>query len=139
MLSHLVYVSARQPHCTEEEIQKILASCKSNNSSLDITGVLLYSDTHFVQYLEGNYKNIMGLYDKIKLDDRHKNAVLISSSPIKERSFPSWQMGSKKFDDKSIDYLTDVADSEKTLFSDILSGKEQNGNKALSLVKKFFK
>jgi hypothetical protein len=139
MLSQLVYVSVRKSICTEEEIQKILAACKKNNAGLDITGVLLYSDTNFVQYLEGEYKQIIGLYDKIKSDDRHKNFVLITSSPIKERSFPSWQMGAKKFDNDTIEYQTEMSASDKDTFKSILSGKNQDGNNALVLMKKFFK
>ncbi|MEQ9165113.1 MAG: BLUF domain-containing protein, partial [Fulvivirga sp.] len=48
MLSQLVYVSNRKPNCTEEEIEKILASCKKNNPPLNITGILLYSDKKFI-------------------------------------------------------------------------------------------
>lgn len=139
MLSHLVYVSTRTPKCTEVEIEKILASCKKNNHDIGITGVLLYSDTNFVQYIEGEYKTIITLYDKIKTDSRHKNPVLISSAPITERSFPSWQMGSKTFDLASIEYQTDISAEDKAIFKSILSGKSQEGNKALTLMKQFFK
>ncbi len=139
MLSHLVYVSTRTPICTDAEIQKILASCTKNNSSLDITGVLLYSNTNFVQYIEGEYQGIISLYDKIKNDDRHKSAVLISSAPINERSFPSWQMGSKKIDTSTIEFQTTMHDADKKIFNEILAGKNQEGNKALLLIKKFFK
>lgn len=138
MLSHLVYVSNRTPKCTEEEVKKILAACKKNNAGIDITGVLLYSPTHFVQYLEGDYKEIMGLYDRIKKDDRHKNATLITSSPIASRTFPSWQMGAKKLDE-SIDFKTDMSSEDRTLFAGILEGKAQEGNRAMTLMKKFFK
>lgn len=139
MLSHLVYVSSRKPNCTQEEIEKILASCQKNNAGIDITGVLLYSDTHFVQYIEGEYKIIISLYDKIKTDNRHKNPVLITSAPIQSRSFPSWQMGAKKFDAKKIEYSTAISESEKQIFHAILQGKNQEGNKALVLMQKFFK
>lgn len=139
MLSQLVYVSARKPSCTEEEIQKILAACKRNNSDKDITGVLLYSGTHFVQYLEGDYRKIVSLYDSIKTDNRHKNVVMICSSPIQERSFPSWQMGAKKFEENAIEYQTEMDPSEKLAFRSILAGSEQQGNRAVSIMKKFFK
>lgn len=138
MLSHLVYVSNRRPNCSEEEIGKILSACKKNNAGLDITGVLLYSDTHFVQYLEGEYKEIIGLYDRIKGDSRHKNPVLITSAPIQKRLFPSWQMGSKKLAE-SIDFRTDITVSDKNLFQDILAGKAQEGNRAFQLIEKVFK
>jgi len=139
MLSHLVYVSTRTPKCTETEIQKILASCNKNNSGLDVTGVLLYSRTNFLQYIEGEYNTIFDLYDKIKTDDRHKNSALISSSPISERSFPSWQMGSKTFDLETVEYLTEISPADKVVFREILAGKSQSGNKAQTLIKKFFK
>jgi hypothetical protein len=139
MLSQIVYVSVRKPNCTEAEIEKILDSCKKNNGQVDITGVLLYSETQFIQYLEGAYREIIGLYDKIKLDDRHKNISLIASAPIKVRTFPSWQMGVKKFDTQSIEFKTDIDHSGKELFNAILSGKNQEPDKAVALIKKFFK
>jgi hypothetical protein len=139
MLSHLIYVSNRAQNCTQAEIEKILESCKKNNFKYDITGVLLYSNTKFVQYIEGEYKEIMGLYDRIKGDPRHTNAVLLTSSPISERSFPSWQMGAKKFDTASIDFKTSVNEGDKIVFESILSGKKAEDNKAIALMKKFFK
>ncbi len=139
MLSHLVYVSVRNSTCTDEEIQKILDSCNRNNGGIDVTGVLLYSGSHFVQYLEGDYKTIMALYDKIKGDDRHKNVVLITTGKIENRLFPSWQMGSKPFSGSDVKFNTEISNEETKLFQKILSGEAQEGNKALNLMKKFFK
>ena len=138
MLSQLVYVSNRKPTCTNEEIDKILQSCKKNNPSLNITGVLLYSDTKFIQLVEGDSKVIMTLYDKIKTDARHSNVMMISYGPIKERAFPSWHMGSKQMPGKDVDFKTDISAEDKTVFDNVLSGKEENGQKVLNLLKKFF-
>ncbi|MCX2743208.1 BLUF domain-containing protein [Mangrovivirga sp. M17] len=137
MLSHLVYLSKRTPNCTNEEIDKILQSCNKNNKEFDLTGVLLYSDKQFVQYLEGEYNEIFGLYDKIKDDPRHNQIVLITSGPIENRAFPSWQMGAKKMDFDSIEFQTYMSPSEQADFKKILEGQENNN--ALTLVKKFFK
>lgn len=46
MLSHLIYISNREKECTDQEIDKILASCQENNRHDDITGVLLLSLIH---------------------------------------------------------------------------------------------
>jgi hypothetical protein len=138
MLSQLVYVSNRKPNCTEAEIEKILASCKKNNPGLDITGILLYSDTKFIQMVEGSSKTITELYDKIKLDNRHSNPMMISFSPIKDRAFPSWHMGSKKIKDAEVDFKTSITAEDKNLFNNILNGREENGTKVLGLLKKFF-
>jgi hypothetical protein len=139
MLAQIVYVSARKPLCTEEEIQKILASCQKNNSKINITGVLLYSNSQFIQYLEGEYNQIMELYDKIKLDSRHKNTVLISSGPIKARSFPSWHMGAKEFDSERLSFQTQITSEDKAVFTSILAGQHAAADKSTALIKKFFK
>lgn len=137
MLSNLVYVSVRKPICTDAEIQKILEVAQTNNQSLDITGVLLYSSTHFVQYLEGDYDEIFGLYEQIKSDDRHKNVVLVTSSTIRERFFPSWQMGGKQYN--SVEYLTSLNEEEQSVFQDILSGKAEEKNSIFGMIKKIFR
>jgi Sensors of blue-light using FAD len=138
MLSQLVYVSNRKPNCTEQEIEKILTSCKNNNPPLNITGVLLYSDTKFIQLVEGEYKVINGLYDKIKTDPRHEQVRLITMGPIREKAFPSWHMGARKMADNEVDFKTDISIEDKEIFNSLLSGREENGVKVLSLLKKFF-
>lgn len=139
MLSQLVYVSNRKQTCTEKEIDKILDSCKRNNPSLGITGVLLYSEMKFIQLVEGDAKLIMELYDKIKQDPRHSSPILISYGPIKEKAFPSWHMGSKNISKNEVEFKTDISSEDKAVFNNILSGKEDNDQKVLNLLKKFFK
>lgn len=139
MLSQLVYVSSRKNNCSPEEIRKILSSCEKNNPPLNITGVLLYSDNKFIQLVEGEPKVLKGLYDKIKEDDRHKNCVMISYAPVKERSFPNWHMGSKKLGDDKVNFNTKINSAEKKLFENIIAGKEENSERVLQLISKFFK
>ncbi|MEP6737645.1 MAG: BLUF domain-containing protein [Chryseolinea sp.] len=138
MLSQLVYVSNRKSICTEEEIKKILASCEKNNPPLHITGVLLYSDTKFIQMVEGESAVITELYDKIKLDNRHSNTRMISYGPIKEKSFPSWHMGARKIAGSAVDFKTTISKEDQDIFDSMLDGREENGLKVLSLLKKFF-
>ena len=138
MLSQLIYVSNRKPACTQEEIDKILLSCEKNNPPLKITGVLLYSDTKFIQLVEGDAKVIVALYDKIKTDTRHSNPIMISYGPIKEKSFPSWHMGTKNIANDEVNFRTNITADDKATFNKILSGKEEDGQKVLSILKKFF-
>jgi hypothetical protein len=138
MLSQLVYVSNRKTNCTAEEIEKILASCKQNNPPLNITGVLLYSEVKFIQLVEGDAKVIMNLYDKIKKDPRHSNVMMISYNPIKEKSFPSWHMGTRDISKTDVLFKTDISAEDKKVFTEILGGKEENGQKVLNLLKRFF-
>ncbi|HEX6223694.1 MAG TPA: BLUF domain-containing protein [Chryseolinea sp.] len=138
MLSQLVYVSNRKSSCSAEEIDKIIESCKRNNPPLGITGVLLYSEKKFIQLVEGDAKLIMNLYDKIKKDPRHSNAIMISYNPIAEKSFPSWHMAKRDITNTDLQFKTDISDDDKKVFNVILSGKEESGQKVLNLLKKFF-
>ncbi len=139
MLSHLVYISRLTPKCTDSEIEKILASSRKNNPELEVTGVLLYSDTHFLQYIEGDYKKLIALYDKIKEDDRHKNAVMLANGPIKERSFPSWQMGSKKVNEKEIQLKSEMSEEDKRNFLALFSDEQSENTRAREIIERFFK
>lgn len=108
-----------------------------NNPSKDITGVLLHSDDYFIQYLEGD-KDIIKLYDQIKGDARHKNVVLLSYGPLKERVFPSWHMGYKNLPKERIDFLTAGNESDKALFKSMIKGEISSGVNAINLLVKFF-
>lgn len=138
MLSQLVYVSNRKTSCTSAEIEKILHSCQINNASLDITGVLLYSNTKFIQYLEGDSRELKELYDKIKGDTRHEKAMIISYGPIKSKEFPSWQMAAKEVSANQVQYRTDISPEDKKVFNHLLIGNQQTASSVLTLLKKFF-
>lgn len=140
MLSQLVYVSNRNKNnSSENEIESILEACKRNNPDLGITGALLYSNQKFLQLVEGKNDVVMGLYDKIKKDSRHQNCVMLSYTPIKEKTFPSWHMGSKKINTNEIDYKTNISAEDKLIFSKLLSGTETDGSKTKEIIQKFFK
>jgi len=135
MLVHLLYVSTRTKVCTDDQIQNILSSCKKNNSPLLITGLLLYSDTTFVQYVEGDPKLLLALYDKIKEDERHENVRLISLGVIQGRIFPNWYMGNKKMSLTDIDYITDMTVDDKAKVEDILTGNTTHTVKVQEILK----
>ena len=136
-LYQLIYTSVRKQNCDDSEIEKILDACKRNNPSKDITGVLLHSEKHFIQYLEGS-KDIIQLYDLIKEDSRHSNAVLLGYAPLKERVFPSWHMGYKSLTRNQIDFLTEGNPNDKKVFQSIITGQAQNDSSAINLLVKFF-
>ena len=136
-LYQLVYTSTKNKSCDEKEIQKILESCKKNNPSKEITGVLLHSDEHFIQYLEGS-KDIINLYDLIKNDSRHSRPVLLSYGLLKERIFPTWHMGYKNISRDKIDFLTEGNIAEKKIFESLIKGEKPNEIAAINLIVKFF-
>ncbi len=138
MNSYLVYVSKRAASCTDDEIQNILNACERNNTHSDATGVLLYSDKKFIQYLEGDYRKITSLYDKIKTDSRHEDVILIQMGQTSDRLFPSWQMGAKRIDENEVDFHGTLDTAEAGRFRDILNGKVQTDHKSVDVIRKFF-
>ncbi|HYF01908.1 MAG TPA: BLUF domain-containing protein, partial [Patescibacteria group bacterium] len=106
MIHYLIYVSVRKSVCTDAEIEKILHSSVHNNSIQDITGVLLYSDIHFVQYLEGSEMSLKTCYEKIEQDVRHKFPKIIETGEIEERVFLGWNMGVRRFTPNNFEFRT---------------------------------
>ncbi len=137
MLVQLMYTSKRSANCTEAEIEKILASSVKNNPEIGATGLLLYSDTKFVQYVEGERLKIMPLYDKIKKDTRHYDTVLMSLSLVKERLFPNWHMGGRLTSEDNIEYISNITREEKMIYDNVLEGSEETGKKIQRLLEKF--
>ncbi|MDO1450991.1 BLUF domain-containing protein [Rhodocytophaga aerolata] len=138
MLAQLVYVSSRKSTCSDQEIEKILSACQKNNPHVEATGVLLYSKDKFIQYLEGDSKQLLSLFDKIKQDSRHEQVRMISYGPIKEKAFPSWHMATKQLSKSEVEYKTHISIEDKKIFHQLLKGQQQEGSKVLSLLKQFF-
>lgn len=135
-LYKLIYSSTRQPTCTSEDIENILESCKRNNPGKNVTGVLLHSNHKFIQYIEGSSEEVIGLYDRIKDDKRHKNVVMLSYAPVSERVFPSWHMGYRNVDE--VKFQSDISDEDKQVFEAMISREKQEDDLGISLLKKFF-
>ncbi|MGB7342580.1 MAG: BLUF domain-containing protein [Pirellulaceae bacterium] len=92
-LVQLVYASATSVPFSDEELEILLERARQNNSSLDVTGVLLFVDGTFFQVLEGEPDVVHALYEKIQLDQRHNNVLVLAEREITERNFGQWSMG----------------------------------------------
>jgi hypothetical protein len=137
MLAHLSYVSRRTQLCTEQEIERIFASATYHNPSLEVTGVLIYSDEKFFQYVEGEYRAITLLYDKIKLDPRHSDVALLSMGPIKVKGFANWSMGRKKIQPDELEVLLADGTTLASSLSDLAQHNEAVGQKIQDLLARF--
>jgi hypothetical protein len=89
----LVYVSAAAVPFGNDELDALLACSRENNASLDVTGILLFTDQTFFQVLEGNAEVVQQLYDKIEGDRRHNNVLLLAKREVERRNFGHWSMG----------------------------------------------
>ena len=73
-------------------VESILASSTRNNFANGITGVLVVTETHFLQVLEGPFEPLNATFDRIARDTRHEGTQLISFKEIKQRQFADWAM-----------------------------------------------
>lgn len=84
------YVSTVHPQVSNYDIAKLMDFIKTNNNTLNITGILIYSDGNFFQILEGEKFLIKMLFDKIKKDVRHYNIIKMLDKEIKVNSFSEY-------------------------------------------------
>ncbi|SIQ90641.1 BLUF domain-containing protein [Maribacter ulvicola] len=97
----LTYESVATHKITGAEMEELLEKARANNQRDDITGCLIYYKGGFVQLLEGSKTKIEILYDKIKIDPRHKNVTLFSDDEISKRTFPNWGMAYYPIDENN--------------------------------------
>ncbi|MDJ1480860.1 BLUF domain-containing protein [Cytophagaceae bacterium YF14B1] len=136
MLSSLMYVSKRSANCHQEEVIDIFRSSERNNKKANITGILLYSDTLFIHYLEGDFDQINQLYDKIKTDYRHKHIFIIEIIPVKERKFPDHPMIIRSFNLQNSIFWHLLDNEDAKSLQSILEQYSQTGDKILSMIER---
>lgn len=89
----ITYISTVVWPLNEKELDALLSECRTNNSKLNITGMLLYLPKGFIQTIEGPDKEVQTLIKTISQDKRHKNLSIVLESQLPEREFPGWAMG----------------------------------------------
>jgi len=94
----LVYMSNAGPLPDDNMLSSLLDVARSNNSKLNITGLLAYHDGNYFQVLEGERQAVLELYEKIEKDKRHRGALVVHSGEVTERTFSDWRMAFLAFD-----------------------------------------
>lgn len=89
----LTYVSRAARPMLRLDLLFLLHQARAANEQAGITGLLLYRDIGFMQLVEGPQHALVGLYQKLLLDRRHQDLVLLDSAPLAQRQFGSWAMG----------------------------------------------
>ena len=89
------YVSEIATGVTDLDVQIILGVAQLNNRRLDVTGMLVQSDGHFAQVLEGRPEVVSGLLEKIRLDRRHRDVRVLLQEDVSRRQFANWGHGTR--------------------------------------------
>jgi Sensors of blue-light using FAD len=92
VLVRLIYASSLVGDLTKADLEQIVTRASENNGKLNVTGVLGFSQSFFLQCLEGSRSSVNSVYRKILNDERHSDVEILSYDEISERDFPAWNM-----------------------------------------------
>ena len=92
----LTYISTASPGTTPAMVQTILSASRRNNAAANVTGLLLYDGQRFLQALEGTPEAVQAVYERVKVDPRHRAVVLLSRREIEKRAFGDWAMAAQR-------------------------------------------
>lgn len=108
---NLVYKSIANT-LTLAQVNEILAVSRDFNARYDITGCLIYHQGFFIQYLEGEAEVVLALFEKIRLDKRHRAVNLLSKGNIYSREFNTWSMAylSNQLPNDAFRYIEQLVD-----------------------------
>lgn len=98
-LFRIVYCSRKVAHEDDISLHQILATSRRNNAACGVTGALLYSRGLFVQILEGSFDAVQSVFERIQVDLRHDDVVVIATESVTERLFAEWSMAAAEPDD----------------------------------------
>ena len=96
-----------------QEVQAISHKSVISNKRKDITGALIFTGTHFCQFLEGPEGAVFGLMDKIRHDPRHSDVWVVHQEAITDRRFASWSMAYKGRSNFVGRYLLDIVNASE--------------------------
>ena len=74
------------------ELDQILVSAQRRNRSEGLTGLLIYDQGHYFQWLEGPRRGLMRVWESIRADPRHREFKILRRQTIPVRLFDGWDM-----------------------------------------------
>ena len=94
----IIYVSTATKPLADWELQEILKKSRQRNEAHAITGLLLYKEGSFMQFLEGTREEVLFLLTKIRADPRHHGLMVVLQEEHSGREFAGWSMAYHKID-----------------------------------------
>ena len=105
-LTRLLYVSTAAHGITYEDARAIAEQSARSNEEVEITGAMAFNGINFAQVLEGPTSRVNQLLERIKSDDRHSGAIVVSEHKVSSRKYGDWSM--KFVDGPSFDELLEA-------------------------------
>jgi hypothetical protein len=123
----LVYSSTTDHDWSQDELVGLLEWSRGWNADNGVTGLLLYRDCAFMQFLEGDEDTVRDLFDHISHDRRHQDVDLMWAHETERRRFADWTMAFRELGEQLVaepgynDALNDPSDRRGDVLVDFLS------------------
>lgn len=133
---YICYKSHKSPLISDEDIITILNYAQKSNIDNAITGMLLYFENNFIQFIEGDASKVKLLYSKIALDKRHTDVKILSEGKITERFFQNWVMGFRILSEFDLQEMIQMNNIGHFTVDDLLN--EAKPHISMELMKSFY-
>ena len=94
MLKSILYISNSLLDLADadRQVDAILEWSRGWNTSVGITGALVFTHRHFAQFIEGPEAPILHLIANLRRDARHTNLTVIQEEDVERRRFEGWSL-----------------------------------------------
>ena len=93
MLRRIAWSSALAPSFSTARLNEIIAPARGNNERLHISGMLVFTGSHFLGIHEGDERDLGRLWLSLEADTRHRELIRIGDELCGARWFPKWLVG----------------------------------------------
>jgi hypothetical protein len=101
-LHSIMYTSVASYALSKADLEHLLSSARERNLQQHITGVLLYVEGRFMQYLEGPKAGLETVLVHIKASPMHHHLDIQAMKAIDAREYEAWSMAYVTPDDPTV-------------------------------------
>ena len=116
----LAYRSVATSPPTETDVQRLLRAAQARNKAEGLTGVLIYDQGEFFQWLEGPADALGRVWNSILQDPRHRHITVLRDEPIADRVFDGWDLRIARGAEASVEGAVAALESSQILIGEDL-------------------
>ena len=93
-LRTILYISDSRLTSAGEELalQSLVSAARERNALVGITGALMFTQTNFIQFVEGPERAVGTLLEALGRDERHENMQILLDGRASDRRFARWTL-----------------------------------------------
>ncbi len=118
-----------------DDLSKILTVSRANNQKNGITSALVYRQGQFLQFIEGEARDVDRLYQTLSTDQRHEGLEKLIDIPVSERTFTGSDMAlllSIQEDERFVNFIAEHKEMILSQRDNIFSKLEHFSSGSLS-------